>query len=247
MSYSNIQKLIALLASCLLMNLSSAAASESWPSINLPKSVRTLNVGEHITLNGTPMHLQTFVSLLSPKELTATFRQTLGQPLVETTLGSKQILGRAQGSQSEYYLTIEIEAASTGSRGTIAIADLKAARDQQAQTQADSEHWLRLLPPGSQLSSQMSSEDAGAVSHYFVFKNRHSEELNRDRLKSLMQHDGLVLEHVTAAQPQRNFSAKSTTLYFKGQGKEAMATVTQDGNGQSSIVINTISQLEHFK
>ena len=145
-----------------------ALAQASWPTIALPKDVRAFDIGEQLTINGLPMRMQGFVSARNPVQLAEWFRQRMGKPLVENTLANKLILGRAQG---EYYLTVQLEPAATGTRGIAAVSHLKAAYDGRAENRASTEHWLSRLPAGSKLLSQMSSEDAGKASTYLLVVN----------------------------------------------------------------------------
>lgn len=222
-----------------------AIAQEVWPTIALPREIRTFDIGEQVAVDGLPMRMQGFVSALKPAQLAAWFRQHMGNPLVENTLGNKLILGRVQG---DFYLTVQLEPAGTGTRGVAAVAHQKAAYDSRAETQANSEHWLSRLPAGSKILSKTTSEDGGKVSTYLLVTNTQSESLNRDRLKSLMRDDGFELEH-EAAQDEKSAAgnARGKTLFFKGAGKEAMATLYRDSNGNTAIVLNTITQMERFK
>ena len=100
--------------------------------------------------------------------------------------------------------------------------------------------------------SKMTSEDAGKVSIYLLVTNTQSESLNRDRLKSLMRDDGFKLEQEAVLDEKTAASlpagqANGKTLFFKGPGKEAMATIYRDSNGNTAIVLNTITQMERFK
>ena len=240
-----------MLAIVLFLTLSGgqALAQSKWPSISLPKEVQSFSIGEQITVNGYPMRMRGFVSALKPEQLAALFRQSLGSPLVENTMAKKLILGRSQG---EYYLTVQLEPAGSGSRGVASVTDLKAASENRAAVEENTERWLSRLPSGSQLLSQMTSEDAGKLSTYLLVINTQSEALNYERLKSLMRKDGLELEH--EASPTDKSSAtrfqeapNGKTMIFKGAGKEAIATISRDGNGKTAIVLNITKQMEHFK
>lgn len=225
------------------------AYAQNWPIIPLPKDVQAFDIGQQVTVNGLPMRAQGFVSPAKPAQLAEWFRQSLGKPLVENTMGNKLILGRAQG---EHYLTVQIEPAGMGSRGVVAVTHLKAAYDAQADTKASTDRWLSRLPAGSRLLSQMASQDGGKLSRHLIIINSHSEALNRDRLKSLMAEDGFVFEREGTADNQAAAKlpeglANSKTLFFKAAGKEAMATIHRDSEGRTAIVVNTITLMERFK
>lgn len=224
-------------------------AQTAWPTIALPREASAFGIGEQMSVNGLPMRMRGFVSTLKPAQLAEWFRQHLGGPLVENTLASKLILGRVQG---EYYLTVQLEPAGTGTRGVATVTHLKAAYDNRAENRANTERWLARLPAGSKLMSKMTSEDSGKVSIYLLVTNTQSESLNRDRLKSLMRDDGFKLEQEAVLDEKTAASlpagqANGKTLYFKGRGKEAMATIYRDSNGNTAVVLNTITQMERFK
>lgn len=226
-----------------------ALAQASWPTIALPREIGAFDIGKQVSVNGLPMRMQGFVSALKPVQLAEWFRQHMGKPLVESTLPNRLILGRAQG---EYYLTVQLETAGTGTRGVAAVTHLRAAYDNQAENGINTEHWLSRLPAGSKLMNKMISEDAGKISIYLLVINTQSESLNRDRLKNLMRSDGFELEHeampdAKAAARLPEGSRNGKTLFFKGPGKEAMVTLYRDSKGSTAIVLNTITQMERFK
>ena len=223
--------------------------AQSWPGIALPKEVTAFDIGQQVSVNALPMQLQGFVSSLNPGKLAEVFRLKMGKPLVENVLDNKRILGRLQG---EYYLSVQIEAAGMGSRGVAAVTHLKAGYDAQDQSRASREGWLLRLPSGSRLLSQMTSQDGSKHSQHIVFVNTQSEALNRDSLKGLLAEDGLSLERegvpddAASGKSSANI-ANSRVLFFKGQGKEAMATISKNNAGQTATVLNVITLLERIK
>lgn len=238
-----------MLGVALLLSNACALAESPWPTIALPKEVQAFDIGERITVNGMPMHMQGFLSKAPPEQIAAWFRRILGSPLVESRLSKSLILGRPQG---EHYLTIQLDPSGMGTRGMIAVAQLRAAFDHHADTRAANERWLGRLPSGSRLIRQIASEDAGKVANHIVIINGHSVELNRDRLQSLMHEDGMVLEREAGADdpvasrlPGR--TVDGTTLFFKGPAKEAVAVVFRNSPGQTAIVLNMVTQMEYLK
>ena len=152
--------------------LAFSAHAESWPSVPLPRGLNTFDIGQQVSVNGLPMHLRGFVSATDSRELAEAFRQSLGKPLVENLFGSKLVLGRLE---AEHYLSVQIESAGSGSRGILAVTHLKAAYDNQATTRDNTQRWLTRLPAGSQLLSQMESQDAGKLSRHLVITNTQDE------------------------------------------------------------------------
>jgi hypothetical protein len=226
-----------------------ARAESVWPKVALPQDANTYSIGEQITVNGLPMRMQGFVSAAKPAQVAQWFRQSLGKPLVENTLASKLILGRAQG---EHYISIQLEPIGRGTRGLVAVSHLNAGYENRAATQAASERLLSRLPSGSRLISQMASNDGGKLATYVLVSNTYNEDLNRDRVASMLREDGLTLEREAvvgdqAGRQQPGVKANGRTLFFKGAGKEAMAVISRDEAGQTMVVLNTITFMERFK
>jgi hypothetical protein len=217
---------------CALL-LAPMARAQDWPRVPLPKDLQVFDIGQQITLNGSPMRLQGFVSPAAPEQLVELIRQSLGKPLVETTWGKQRILGRAQG---DFYISVQIEQAAAGSRGTTAVTHLKATYESQEETQLQKEQWLSRLLPGSRLLSLMASRDGAKLSRHMVFANDHSESQNRDRLKNMLQEDGLAFER-----------EGGRALFFKGHDKEALATIHRDDGGRTTVVINVVTLSEPLK
>lgn len=240
-------KKMAALVACALSYLlaTPVARAHEWPDLPLPKAIQTFDIGQQITVNGLPMRVRGFLSPMKTDRLAQTFRETWGSPVVENRLGKQLVLGQLRG---EYYLSVQLEAAGKGSRGVLAVTHLKAAYEAQDQTKIDSDRWLSKMPSGSHLVSQMISKDSGRLSTHLLIENSHSENLNRDRLKSLLLEDGLILQHEgtlgDSTAPQLSESVTSSkTLFFKGPGKEAMATIHRNNSGRAIVVLNIVTQI----
>jgi hypothetical protein len=232
---------------------SSNAAPTSWPYFDMPKEITTFDISQHITANGMPMRIAGFVSSSGPQQAAALFRASMGQPLVENSLANKIILGRAQG---ERYLTVQLEPAGSGTRGIIAVADLRAALNQRNASLDAAHHLLENFPHGSQLVNQTSSVDRGQTSHHITLVNTYSPELNLGHIKTMMHDDGYVLERETAdlpplsaqqTTPARKAAPDSKILFFKGQSKEAIAMAFRNDDGRTAIIISTTTFTEPEK
>ena len=231
----------------LLLSAGCASADSAWPKIDLPTDANAYAIGQQMTVNGLPMRMQGFVSKAKPAQIAQWFRNSLGKPLVENILSNKLILGRSQG---EHYISIQLEPIGSGTRGLVAVSQVKTAYENRFETRAVTERLLSRLPSGSRLVSQMTSSDGDKQAGYVVMSNTHNEDLNRDRLISMLQGDGLTLEREALAisgtgHPPPPEGAK--TLFFKGAGKEAMAVIFRDQSGHTTVVLNTIIFLERFK
>ncbi len=227
--------------------IASVLAATPWPSPSLPAGLDTFPIADQLTVNDLPMRLKGFISPRRPADLCEAFRQSLGQPLVESTAAGKQILGRAEGG---FYVTVQIESAGTGSKGIVAVTDLATMVRDHAQGQGANARWLDRLPAGSVISSQMTSQENGRQARHMVILNRHAEAVNRDALLRLMTADGYQFEREIGvdATLQRSLPsqlADARTMVFKSPGKEAMAVISRSGD-QTSIVLNTTITLQGF-
>jgi hypothetical protein len=226
------------------------AHSQDWPRVPLPREVQVFDIGQQVTLNALPMRLQGFVSQAAPDKVVELFRHSLGKPLVETTLETRRILGRVEG---EFYLSVQIEPAGQGSRGTTAVTHLKAGYESQEQTRLQREHLLSRLPTGSQVLSLMASKDGAQLSRHMVFSNGHSESLNRDRLKRMLQEDGLAFElegnaiDSSASAAPSGSGGVGQALFFKGREKEALATIHRNNDGLTTVVVNVVTHTERLR
>lgn len=222
-----------------------AATEVTWPVPKLPDDMTTFAMGQAMTVNGLPMRLQGFMSRQRPAALLQELRRSLGQPLVESTSGSKRILGRAEG---RFYLTVQVEASGHGSKGIVSMADLGALGSNHDAIERVKSHWLDRLPAGSTIASDMLSEDGGKAARHMVILNGLGPAYNRDAVVSLLAGDGYVLEREdgSASTSLAAISANSSgaiTLHFRAAGKEAMAVITRTGSS-TVIVMNTVTALK---
>jgi hypothetical protein len=235
----------AVVASVLGFTALVSSAQSDWPEVALPKDVRLIHMGSELTINGLPMRIHGFLSQQPPAQVAEWLRKSLGQPLIENHLADKLVLGRMQG---DHYISIQLEPSSKGTRGAVAVTNMKLAADKRAVSLADNARWLDRLPAGSRLLSQMRSEDAGKTSTHLVFVNGVDESTNAVRLKSMLADDGLSFERETSANGSvaGSIPVDGRTLYFRGANKEAIAVIARS-NGETAVVLNIISQLQRIQ
>ncbi|AKJ31670.1 hypothetical protein AAW51_4979 [Caldimonas brevitalea] len=207
-------------------------------------------MGTELHVNGVPMRIRGFVSERPASELAAWFRARLGPPLVERQVGGKLLLGRGSG---EHYLTVQLEplgvGGADGTRALVAAGHLKAAEAARDESKVEVEHWQSRMPAGSRLMNQVKADDGARLSSHLTFFNRHALQVNVDRVKALMQEDGLAFERDTQTEEGAQGSAtpEGRVLYFKGAGKEAMAVVVRSPERQTMVVLSVVRSMEHFK
>jgi hypothetical protein len=225
---------LSLLLACLCAWPVAAESAENlWPQIALPAHARVFEIVTQASVNGLPMQLRGFLSDTAPEQLLTWFRQRMGQPLMESAIGNKRVLGRLQGA---HYITLQLEPAGQGTRGLIAVTALASAYSQRAVTEAETARLLSGFPPGSRLLNHIVSSDAGKVSTYVLLTNGQDEASNLQSVKDMMRADGLALENEAIS----GAAAGARTAFFKGRNREAVAIVYRDAGGQSAIVMNQI-------
>lgn len=228
----------------------SAGAAAGWPLVELPKDAVAFTVGEQLVVNGLPMRLQGFVSNAAPLEIASWFRQHMGKPLMENLVSGKLVLGQPAG---EYFISIQLEAVGRGTtRGIVSVSHLKAGYEKRSETKSAMERLLRRLPPGSRLVSQMESRDRGRLGSHVVISNLLHEDLNRNRLTAMMRDDGLMLEQDAlvdsdTANRLPASAANGRAMFFRGAGTQAAAVIFRNEKGQTTVILNIVTEIAHFK
>jgi hypothetical protein len=215
----------------------SAATADGWPALPLPAGAQVVDVGAALRINGLPMQVRGFLSPERVPDLVAWFRASLGSPLVTSEHGNKIILGQVRGG---YYLTVQLEAAGSGTRGLVAQAD--------AQTMmagglppVDDVRWHGRLPAGARILSlvQSRSPDGARQLQHLVLQSHGALIESGNALTRMLGNDGYL--------PARSVSRSSPpglVLHFQGPGREAMAVLTEDADGMTSTVLSTSALVE---
>lgn len=239
---------VALAALVLLKPALAARDDAPWPQVRVPSHVDTFDVGQETVVNGTPVRMRGFVSPASPAALAASFRQVLGEPLMENRRGNTLVLGRGEG---RYYITVQLDPVGSGTRGVIAVT--KPPMDEENAADAARAHrLLSALPPASTLASHTSSIDGGARADHDAIVNSHSIGINREYVQRMLRADGFILERESTASQAIRVSAHvasdARTLFFKRPGAEAIAVLfSDDRSGKSVVVLNRINFAGHGK
>lgn len=249
-------KLLAAVSMACAAAAAQAAPQSGSPQVALPPGASSHDAGDAISLNGMPLRITVFTSTARPAALVQWFSASLGQPLTLDTIEGKTILGRQEGN---FYITIQLQAAGSGTRGLLAVADIAGALRNQIQSQESEARWAARLPAGTHILNRMQSRDGNRQSDYLVASNSHSEQVNVGALSALLGEDGMVLERDVSADPtvvtkSSAFAARPAaaqpaarsgrTLFYRGRDKEAMAVIARDTQGNMSLVISRIHSLE---
>jgi hypothetical protein len=233
-------------AAALLLSLHASAqpAPQAWPVVVLPEGVQRFDIGEQINANGMPLRMQGFVSPRAPAELADWFRARLGKPLMENTVAGKLVLGHPEG---EFYLTVQLEQLANGTRGLVAVSHLLAGYERFPAMREATQRLLARLPAGSRVLGQTTSTEAGRLSRYVVIQNGHGIDLNRSRVIALMREDGLALQREAKPGAATARSRAGHTLFFQGGRRDAMAVLSSNADGSSTLLLHTLNTMEHFQ
>lgn len=230
------------------MGVIAQSLQDPWVSMKNMRGLSTFDMGESVAINGLPMKMRGFVSGDSAKVVANQFRNLFGARIVENTIGANLVLGKPFGTN---FISVQIESTPRGSRGVMALADLKGAlqsAEHSSQTRSD---WLNKLPAGTSIHSSMKSTDGTRVSHHLVYSNGHGEAFNAERLRRILDQEGLSFERESTLAggsdqvPEKLDQAR--TLLFRGQGKDAMSTIHRQGMSRTMVVVNMTSFIERIK
>lgn len=103
--------------------LSATVSASSWPDVKLPEGAKAAEVTSHMIYNGTDMRGQIFVSPQSAADIVKFYRQLWGSHSVLDKIPGWQVIGHREGN---FYLTVQVRADGTGSRGDIGILRIPA-------------------------------------------------------------------------------------------------------------------------
>lgn len=235
---------IAILCASTTICAAARPAPPAWPTVALPDDAQRYDIGEQINANGTPLRMQGFVSARAPAELARWFRARLGQPLMENTVAGKLVLGHPR---DEFYLTVQLEALAHGTRGLVAVSHLRAGYERFPALREATLRLLARLPAGSRVVSQTTSTEAGKLSRHLVIENRHGVDLNRSRVIDVMREDGLALQREARPSAAGPGGKAGHTLFFAGAGRDAMAVVSRNPDGSSTLLLHTLNTMERFQ
>lgn len=226
-----------------------AAAALSWPTVALPSDAVVYPVADQMAVHGIPLRIQGFFVKSTLGATANWFRERLGKPIVENRLGRALVLGRAQGP---HFITIQLSSQADGTSGTLSIAHLHAAYKTRDTRKTATERLLSRLPPGSELVTELVSNDGNKQSRFYVVSNTYHEEVNRDHVHDLMREDGLTVRHQASAPNPSTAGGKpqlsnGIVYVFNGERKEAVAVIGRNAIGRTIVQVNVISDVAYHR
>lgn len=222
-----------------LLHSTTVSAEVTWPAVGVPQSIETFAMGGEMAVNGLPLRMRGLWSRLPPTEVAALFRASLGNPLAENAQGAKVVLGRAMG---EFYATVQLEPAGSGTRGVVAVTRLSAAIKGRVATRQTEQRLITRFPAGSKLVSRITSEDGLRHSDALTLSNSLDVEFNVQHIKQMLDAEGYQFERAAPSA-----SGKGVTLFFKQRGAQAVAVVYREPSGNTAIIVNTVTDRAEAK
>lgn len=196
---------------CSLFTLWSHLAFAEWPEFPVPNKAKVIIVGEEMAVNGLPTRIWEISSAQSPKEILSYYRQKWKSPVVpdgpgfiEEEAGGWQVISR---SEDPYLYTVQVVESSMGSsKGFLAVSRPMELVGYQADGFAK--------PAGSEILSDVVSDDAGKRGRVIQFKNSQSIEANYNFYRNRYLADGWA--ELSELPADRN---KALLLMNKGSGE----------------------------
>ncbi len=204
----------------------SPASATEWPDFPFPDRARVVIVGEDISINGLPTKIWELSSAQAPEEILSYYRKEWRNPAVpngpgyiEEEAGGWQIISR---SEDPYLYTVQVaESAMGSSKGFLAVS----------MPMELGEPVAFAMPAGSEILSDVISDDAGKSGRVVQFKNSQSIEANYNFYLNRYLADGWAeLSHLPA---DRN---KALLLMNKGSGKVSIVFNRLDNESYGVLV-----------
>ncbi len=206
----------------------SPASATEWPDFPFPDRARVVIVGEDISINGLPTKIWELSSAQAPEEILSYYRKEWRNPAVpdgpgyiEEEAGGWQIISR---SEDPHLYTVQVvESAMGSSEGFLAVSMPMELVGYQSVGFA--------MPAGSEILSDVISDDAGKRGRVVQFKNSQSIEANYNfYLNRYLANGWAELSHLPA---DRN---KALLLMNKGSGEVSIVFNRLDNESYGVLV-----------
>jgi hypothetical protein len=205
-----------------------------WPAVEVPPQSRASWVADDMKYNNVPMRIKQFRSELGVAEVLAFYRQQWSEDgkkqYVENTLREWKIIGKQIDG---HYVTVQVKAgAGGGSEGFIGASKLPS---MTGRPQVD-ETFPRLA--GTDVMSDIESNDAGKAARTLIFKNDHSVQSNASFYAATLPTQEWR-QNTSHAGPQNNGNAH--VLYFERRKESTHIVINRNPKGGSMIVVNIVA------
>ncbi|MGY3039849.1 hypothetical protein ACVWWQ_001472 [Rhodanobacter sp. TND4EL1] len=211
-----------LLVAAVLPGLASAGA---WPQPTLPAGTQAAEVSRHIVFNGLDMHAQVFKSSQSQAQVVAFYRKLWDGKVVVNSMGAAQVIGHKEG---DYYVTVQVSEAGSGSKGNIGIVDIAGAPKRYEPGKG------LPRPMGTKVFNDIAYPDDPTPGRTVAMRNRLSTRQNEAYFRERLAADGWK-----PADQNRCASENCVLRYVRGDSR--MTLVMTPADGQSQVMINLMN------
>lgn len=214
-----------------------ADAATSWPDPSLPPEVRLQSAGEHVSINGMPVHIFQFSSFLPEESLVAAFRSRIERDYTRQP-ASAEGDSIAAGRVGDFWLTLRLKSLPGGrTRGTWSAAPRFRENAQQRIISPPG------FPSGATLIQQIDSFDVDKNSQLAVGSDQAPIRGVADRLESTLREAGFRKD----AWPEHSWTGEDRyAAVFIRAREQVVVTLQRQGSG-TTIVVNRISALDALK
>jgi hypothetical protein len=204
-----------------------AYGGSTWPTPDLPTSMRLTALGQETTVNGIPVRMQAFTATTTSQKLLETLKQRLGPHLVTNQLNGYTVVGQPIGQQG-HYLTIQIYPLGEYAKGIVAVSQPSQWQHLQGEVLSMRRQWEDKLPNNSTLLHHQNSREGVWASEQITYRNTYGNAYNTQHLITQLARDGLIREHPEQSEiPAQVTQAarQGQVFFFKGRQQQAMATI----------------------
>lgn len=211
----------------------STPVSAEWPQLDAPPGAYVEWVADDMKLNGVSMRIRRFTSKAPVAEIIAFYRHRWKDrlPPVENVVGEWTIIGKQQG---DYYLTVQVKNAGRGgSEGLLGISELPVAvAGERVAVDIDFPKMA-----GTEVLSNVDSNDFGKHGKTLIFKNDHSVQSNASFYKSM-----LAVQGWKRNESYGGIRGDRHLLYFQRRDQSASIVIAPDQGEGTAIVVNIVTE-----
>jgi hypothetical protein len=230
--------LLAVVSFCATSSLGQSADPLKWPEPNIAPDAQLSNVGEHMAINGVPVHIYQFNSGLDPEQVVRYFRERVerdasGAPQPDAQSGRVTVGGRA----GDFWLTLQVRRERGGSSGTWSAAPRFVPNIAQPVRRPPG------FPASATLVQQIDSFDRDKRSQMALGIDPAPVDGVAVRLESEMRSQGYAKQSM----PRVSWPSSSEYVAVFGKGREEVVVSLLQESAGTAVIINRISALEELK
>lgn len=208
-----------------LLTLVPVSAWAGWPSPPVPDGSAQTEVARRIRFNGLDMQASMVSTHMAPDALVDFYRRAWKGAVVVNTMGDAQVVGHRDG---DYFITVQIRRAGSGSTGTVGIVDVAhAAHDFQRG------HGLP-QPRGSVVFNDISYPDDATPARTVAMEDPLSPQQNASFFRTHLLADGWKPSGDNAC-------TRAACLQSYSRGDSKLSLVVNPARDRSRVFINVLN------